>query len=420
MARHSPKRPERPARSSVRLVILGALGLAAFLMTAAPSSGEGDMTIVGRVINGTSGVEAAAGSEVTLHLIGSGGEVATATAVTAEGGRFVFPDVEQNEDYAYAVAARHQEVLYSSRLDPSKLGEPVEIIIYEAGSNLDALRIGAQVQLISGVGSDGTLSVFEVVSLVNEEDRTFVPDLERPASMSFLRFGLPSEATGLEVASDLAGGSIISVGSGFALTAPVTPGSHNVTYAYGVPYEGGRHELTRSFPMGAETFRLLLAESLGDLKDLGSLSAADPVQVEGKSYKVWEENELAAASLVSVEIAGLPQESPLRRLGDALVDGPYLKIGIPGVVGLVLVGLLMYVLVLRKPVGPRAVAVGTGNATPSDESDDLAPERRSLVEEIAMLDDLAQRGEITQEDFRWQRQELKDRLRLITLRWRQD
>ena len=42
-------------------------------------------------------------------------------------------------------------------------------------------------------------------------------------------------------------------------------------------------------------------------------------------------------------------------------------------------------------------------------------ERRSLVEQIADLDDQFQQGAIDQEDFRWRRQQLKDHVRDIDL-----
>ena len=56
--------------------------------------------------------------------------------------------------------------------------------------------------------------------------------------MSFLRFSLPPGTHDLDVQSNLPSREIISVGSGFAVTSPVTPGGHSVEFSYIFPYEG--------------------------------------------------------------------------------------------------------------------------------------------------------------------------------------
>ena len=410
---------EAPRKCYLTLVGASLLALAVFISEASPSHSEGDITIVGRVVNGTSGAVVPDELEVTLHVIDESGALDVSTTSSVGDGIFTFPAVQVNEDNTYAVAARHQDVLYSSRLDTAQLGEPVELTIYDSNHDLGQLHIDAQVLLISGADGDSrTLSAFEVLSVVNQGDHTFLPDLETPASMKFLRFGLPAGASKPEVASDLAGGSIIDVGTGFALTAPVPPGAHRVTYSYLLPYEGSSLALTHSFPMGADTFRLLLAEGLGDLTDPGPLSSVAPHQVEGKNFDVWVEDQLVPGSKLQVEVTGLPQPPALRRLGDALVDGPYLKIGIPSFVGAVFAALLMYVVLFRRPSQVSAISIvppSGSSVLPRRAGIEEMEERRSLVEQIADLDDQFQQGAIDQEDFQWRRQQLKDHVRDIDL-----
>ena len=81
----------------------------------------------------------------------------------------------------------------------------------------------------------------EFVRFTNPTDKTLRPNLEtaRPGMFSFMRFALPPDASDVTVQSNLRGGEIISVGSGFALTAAVPPGQHSVDFAYTFPYEGG-------------------------------------------------------------------------------------------------------------------------------------------------------------------------------------
>ena len=410
---------EDRGKCSLTLRLAGILALAMFIGTVGPSHGDGDITVVGRVINGTTGEFAPRDVEVTLHVIETNGTLDASTASTAGDGTFVFTGVPVVNDSVYAVAVRHQEVLYSTRLDTAGLGDPVELTIYDGNDDLGPLQIDAQVLLISAADGDSrTLSAFEVVSVVNQGDHTFLPDLERPAGMKFLRFGLPTGASKPEVASDLAGGNIIDVGTGFALTAPVPPGAHRVTYSYRIGYEGSKLDLTHSFPMGAGAFRLLLAEGLADLQDPGLLTRVEPVQVEGRSYQAWVGEELTPGSRIQVEVAGLPQPSAFERLGEALVDGPYLKIGIPSAVGFVFSLILMYVVLFRRSAQVSTVTVLPSSGVPAlltGAGTEMVDERWSLVNQIAELDDLFQQGAIEQADFQQQRQELKEHIRDIDL-----
>ncbi len=425
---------ERPwAKARYRLIlVLVSLALAVLLLVPTPLHGESHTTIImGQVVNGTSGGEAPANLEVTLHMFGQIGEVDITTAMTDSQGRFRFDNVEVMEGLTYAVTASYRDVLYSRILDSPTLTEPVELLVYEATGSLEALQVDADVLLIRGADQDkGILSAFEVVRLVNGGDRTFVPDLAQPGSMNFLRFSLPAGATNLNVKSDLPSGQTVTVGTGFALTAPVTPGPHQVTYTYRIPYEGSRLELGRTFPMGAQTFRLLVEDGLGELRDSTFLSPLSPADVEGKLYRVWGASQLGAGARLDVEISDLPQPSPLRRVGDALTDGPYLKVGIPGVVGLVMAGLLVYVLLLRQPGKAPTVTSDleagvdaaltlspspTGRGMSVGQGEGRESERRALIEAIAQMDDLLQQGKIAREDYQQQRQELKARLLQITL-----
>ena len=404
-------------------MITGA-GLAFALLLMAPMPVNGDVedtSVSGRVVNGTSDQAAPAGLEVTLHRFLESGEAEVYTALTDGDGRFEFQDVTIAGDTLYALTTSYYDVLYSSRLEQ---GEAVELTIYETSSDLALLRIEKDLLVVVGAyGDERRLSVFQVASLVNDADRTFVPDLGEPASMSFVRFSLPSGAEGLDVASDLPGGDILSVGTGFAITAPVPPGSHQVTYVYSLPYEGTHLNLSRSFPMGAGSFQVLLPDGLGHVGDPGALTALPPVDLEGRSYRPWTTGQLASGARVDVEIRGLPQPPLMERVSDALADGPYLKVGIPSAVGLVLGALLLYGLAFwkaGKPTvaigGPESPATGLASGVPRHGAayrpgESSGQERRSLIEEIARLDDGFQQGEMEEQAYVQRRQELKARLR---------
>ena len=417
----------RGARFSCRRLVLGLgiLALAATLLTPVTVYGEDREIVGGRVVNGTSGGGAPADVEVTLHIFGDNEEIGINTAMTDSDGQFQFQDVEIGDESSFcALATNYQGVMYSNRLDPSDLTEALELVVYEATDSLETIQISADVMLVSEAEQGARLlSVVEFVSLNNAGDRTFVPDLTQPGMMRFLRFSIPSDATNVEVDSDLPGGQIINVGTGFALDAPVTPGSHQVVYKYLLPYGGSRSELTHSFPMGAETFRLLLDTSMGKLEAASGLTPLAPVSVEDESYGAWEARDLSPGARIDVVLGDLPQPAVLDRFGDALADGPYLRIGLPAAVGVAMVALLVYALAFgrlgRAPtvgleasapsVGALALA-GLGEGSTGRWEDPQEYDQGSLVEAIARLDDLFQRGRVEAAQYERRREDLKGRL----------
>ena len=417
-------RPRLAGKLPIPCLVLAGLGLMALLLSPLPLHGEGEATVRGRVVNGSSGGADPADLEVALHIFGDSGEVDIATASADASGRFEFVHVEVDEGFAYAVTTSYEDILYSVRLEPATLGEePVDLVVYETTSSLEGLQVAADVLLVGGIeGDKGSLSAFRVISVMNDADRTFVPDLAQPARMNFLRFSLPTGATNVDVDSNLPGGEIITIGTGFALTAPVTPGSHQVAYTYRIPYQGSHLELVHSFPMGAETFRLLIDDAVGRLEGSGALAPMPAINVEGRSHSVWGATELSPGTKLSLNIVDLARPPMLRRLGDALTDGPYLNIGIPSVVGLVLASLLVYSMAFRRAgressvvSGPVAAAAAVSTDAAQRGQDHPIDERRALVEEIASLDNLFHRGEVPEDDYHQRRQELKDRLLLLAL-----
>ncbi|MCE2463514.1 MAG: hypothetical protein J4F46_06350, partial [Dehalococcoidia bacterium] len=172
-------------------------------------------------------------------------------------------------------------------------------------------------------------------------------------------------------------------------------------------------------PMGAGTFRFLMADAIGSLRDSDLLVSSPLIDEAGEVYRVWVKSDLEPGGRVNMEIEGLPQPGPLGRLGNSLTDGPYLKIGIPSAVGFVLAALLLYGVVFRRV--EKAAASGAGPESGAEApaanglESPLETERRVLVERIARLDDLYERGGMDQSDYAQRRQEMKSQLLRLAL-----
>lgn len=377
-----------------------ALAVTALVLVGTAAAQESSV-ISGRAINGTIGTAPPDGLEVTLHVIADTGIVNVARATTDADGRFAFTDVEALEGASYAVAARYGDILYSVNLSSDFFLAPVEIIVYEPTGVIDDIVVESDVLLLRGAQeSKDSITAIEVITLTNTSDRAFIPDLSQPAMMQFLRFSRPPEALELEVASDMPGGQVITVGTGFAISSPVTPGEHRVSYSYRMPYDGDSLEFTHSFPMGARTFRLLVEAGTGEVLAPPLVTATSPVDLGGQEYMAWEASNLPPAARFNIGLDGLPQPSLGSRIKEGITDGPYLTAALPALVGAVMLALLAYVIIGKRQSG--ALTEMDGGEAPEPELD-----RTGLVREIAELDDLYDAGGIDLEEYNARRDELK-------------
>ena len=264
------------------LVSLAAALLAVAASGLAGATPEG-ISIQGRVANPTLGGQPAPGLEVVLHREGLTLHEHEETITNAEG-RFRFDGVVYEPDLTYGVTVVYQGALYGADLDLSAGPPPMfTLAVYESTSSQDALTVSRASVLLAGVDVESqTLWALEIVEVVNDTEMTYVPG---PEPMSLLRFGLPPGATDLEVNTRLLGADLIQVDKGFAVTASVPPGAHEVMYAYSFPYAGEEIELRRNFPYGAERLRFLAAPDVATIIS-GDLEGPETVEVGGRDLQL--------------------------------------------------------------------------------------------------------------------------------------
>ena len=405
----------RFVRALLLISVLWGVALTLSLMTDQVARAEHEVNISGTVRNGSDGAEIPVGLEVLLHQFGDVGQIDVVRALVEEDGSYTFPAVAPQDANTYAVTTNYLGVLYSTPVELPLGSQSVELLVYEVAESIDVIRLEADVMAIVKGTDHKSLSVLEVVSVVNDSDRTFLPDLDQPANFNFMRFSYPEGATNLDVEPGLPGGQIINIGTGFALTAAVAPGIHQVTYTYNVSYSGSTAALTRSFPMGVDSFRLLLQGDLGKVEP-GQLVGLPPVDVGGTLYATWEAADLNPGDRVTFVVAGLPTPSWWERTKDNLDDAVILKIGIPSALAAVLIGLLLFALISPRWRVRTPVAVGASLLSGQVDVIEVdAPGRERLVQEIADLDDLHERGEIGEDEYRSLRETAKKQLLKVAL-----
>ena len=391
------------------------LGVAGALMLALPSTltAQETVTVRGRVINGTAGAETPGGLPVLLLITGQDGTLAgTGQAQANTDGSFVLEDVALIEGAGYNISVDYGGVFYGQSVFSDQLAEEVIITVHEATEDAGIMRVDRQVMVISDFDvAERTATATEFVRFANPTDRTLRANLEtaRPGMFSFMRFALPPDATDITVQSNLRGGDVISVGSGFALTAAVPPGEHSVDFAYNFPYQGGSLEFRNSLPQGAAIFQILVPERFASL-EIGGLTPRPPVGIGDEIYRAWEGRDIPAGAGVQLRFDGLPQPGVLARVGSTLAGGNFWITAIPSAMGAVLLAFLLLG-VLRRHRPSTAVA-GVTPEFPDGQQD--GAQRAELVAALATLDERFQAGGLEEEDYQRRRAALVDRALGIT------
>ena len=378
--------------SKLRLTLPFLLVLTAVAILYSPYvAAQNPTEFTGRVINLSADGQSPVGLEVILHVFTPSGGVDTRTAVTDSDGAFAFVDVPSEPNVRYALSATYRDITYG--VEPENLQAPVVLGVYETTSDLAALNIDSHILIVRDADpKENLVSAAEVVLVSNAQDRAFQPILQPASAMNFLRFTVPTGTSGLQVQSDLPSGDVMDVGTGFGLTAAVPPGSHQISFNYTFPYEGGSASFSPTFLQGASIFRILIPEGLGEASGTG-LTEAQTTSIGDETYRVWSVPNLTSRTSLSIELTGLPQPSLWQRTANAVEENHLLVIGIPSLVAAALLIILFQSLRRRAPI-----AASTANP-------------QGLIDEIARLDNLREDDRLDESEYRQRREGLKQRLR---------
>lgn len=340
--------------------------MALLLPGLAEGDSHGGFTVSGVVVNETAGGETPSGLAVFLLVTGPSGDlVYSGQSETGPDGDFSFPGVSRGSGEQFLFNVSYDGVPYSTVLTPAEAEEEVTLPVYETTSDVSVVRVQRQVLVIVGIDeNDGQISALEFVRFTNESDRTLKPDLASAAPMmSFLRFSLPTGAVGLSVNSDLPSAEIISVGTGFAVTAPIAPGPHSVEYSFTFPYEEDRVSYRQNLLQGAEVYQVMVPEALPGLQ-VDQLEPVPPIDIQGTRYRVWEARDRNPRQGLTLEINNLPRPSLPGRVASAVSGSSFWLTAIPVLFGLGLAVALVAGVASR----PRPVGAPAGGTPPEPDS----------------------------------------------------
>ena len=376
-------------------LVVVALACAAALHAATVLAQQSPLLIEGRVTNGTPGGGSVEGLIVTLHqhTVERDDDL---TYPTGPDGSFRFENVLYGSGTAYGVSVDYQGALYGMDLDLSA-GTPefIELTVYEGTDDESVISASVVSLLLAEVDADTqTILGMEISRITNEADLTYVPGAE---PMKLLRFGLPKGTQGLQVDTNLIAANVIQVDRGFGLSTSVPPGEHEVMFSYNFPYSGESLELSKSFPYGAEEFRILVP-TRG--VDIGGEAFGQPevVSVGGLQYLLFTTEDVPRGERLALDLRGLPQVGAIDRLGNSLSTLRW-ELMAPAVLALLMVALIAFAVRRRRPRLSTSVQ-------PEGEAS-------ALVRLIAELDAGHRAGSISDDDYARRYTALRTRLESI-------
>ena len=389
--------------NTARVVVI--TGLVAFLVhvfTGNPIAlAQESVTVKGAVVNGT--VNASLPDEIQVLMLvtdADGSTVTTAHTLTDASGQFEFVELPSVRGGRYTLGANHLGTLYTLGLSLDELAGNVTLNVYETTTDATVVRVTHHLTVLADVDVTAREMTFiDFVTLVNESGLTLQPDLSVPAQMSFLRFSLPPLAETIGMQSDLTGGDIVSVGTGFAVTSQVPPGQHSMEFSYKLPYQGGSITYRHAFHQGVEVFQVLIPERYSGM-EVSPLERVSSPNLDGTLYTAWEQRDLGRSEELMLTLSHIPQPGLALRVERWLANGVFWQVAIPSLLGLVLTVLLLWGGLRPSRGGSTAEAQGSSTAYPQD----------GIIREIAHLDERFHRGELEETLYQTMRDTLKGQI----------
>ncbi len=357
-----------------------------FVIGASTLDAQENFAVTGHVVNETQGGSIGSELEILLHMLDQeSGQFVTLETMTDERGEFQFENILFFKNGTYFVTADYHGIRYNTTIDPSSLRNKVRLSVYETTRDISTVRVEHHSLVLINVDQrTQSATAASFVRLTNDTDLTIVPDLENvgPGKFSFLRFSLPPKADNLDVQSSLTGSQIIPMGSGFALAAPILPGSHDISFSYEFTYDGTDLAYKHGLLQGAGLFQILIPQSLSDIQ-VGLLDTDTPQSISNESYLIWEIANLNPGQNQTVILSNLPKPNLIDRVIAASANPDTWLLAIPIGMGSILILLLIWSTTLRLRYRGPLLATRSKGESPVPSLTD----RDQLILEIASLDD---------------------------------
>ena len=380
--------------------------------------GEGSGIIRGTVQQGTPDADIPEDTVVTLESFVDFQPMAAYTATVGADGSFEFADLALDPNSAdpsmvYLASVSSQGIRYSSPILSLTADAPAadtSVIIYDVTDDPTGLTLDRVHWIVDS--QPGALIVLQVLEVGNNSDRTFIGErvdgIEEPVTIAF---NVPQDAVELTFENGALGQRFREMGDLVYDTTPVVPGSgtRQIVMQYALPFDGDQASLEQQFQYPVSRLNLLVADLPGLEINVPGLESAGTQDFQGRVYHVWQAAD-AGVEPISVSFSGLLRsgDADPRAVEDAGAAGAESRAAAPPYEAWMAwaVGLLAALAL----AGVLTWSWQQGRLESADTPENLRAQRESLLQQIARLDDLHALGEVSDDAWRAQRAQLKNKL----------
>jgi mono/diheme cytochrome c family protein len=351
-------------------------------------SGAGVVRI--QALNGTPNGAPVAGLPVALHTYNATGEVFSRTATIDQQGSVTFAALPQDSTLYYQAELIYSGArFFSAPLQFSTTQQISDTLpVYEVTNDPGVISVSAFHFFVQDIG-EGFINVVEFYSFQNVSDHAYSNRLSTDSQRRSLQLSLPADASDVTFDGPGLGNRFFQEGLTIYDSDAVPPGDQATTVVmmYNLPYHASR-EISRPMAYPVVKWDVLLPDNLlriSDMRDNG-LQAFHTGSI--RTY-VPEKNGLAKGETLSFHLVGQP-----RTLTVAGGDNGTLLMSILLLAAAMLAAIVLVVKLRRS----RTVEYAPGN------------ERKTLLLQIADLDNRFSAGNIGEVDYRSTRFRLKKTL----------
>jgi hypothetical protein len=279
--------------------LAAALGLLAAAAPLGAQGRPGPLVLAGRAVRVAGRDSAAlAGALIVAHHIGQREQGPVDSLRSDAAGRFRFRIASPDSGAMYVVSTLYAGIGYFS--EPVSVREPggadtLRLAVYDTSSSGAPLNVGMRHVVVSAPGADGSRDVLDIVQVANPGATTRVA---RGGAAPTWRMRLPEGVQSFHVGeSDVPATAVRQSGDTVLLSAPIPPGVKQLVMTYVLP----RGEGALQVPIDQPTARLeLLVEDSSASASGAMLAAANPVQLEGRTFRRFSASRIAAGEAASV------------------------------------------------------------------------------------------------------------------------
>jgi hypothetical protein len=283
----------------VAAAALGALAAASALR----AQGAGPLVLAGHAVR-VMGADttALAGAFVVAHRIGQREQGPVDSVKSDASGAFRFRVSRPDTGAMYVVSTRYAGIGYFS--SPFSIrdragSDTIRLAVYDTSASGTPLVVAVRHLVISAPGTDGSRDVLDIVQVANPGQTTRVP---RDSAAATWQMRLPHGVESFHVGEgEVPSSAVRQAGDAVLVHAPFPPGEKQVVVTYVVPRGLG----TLRLPIDQPTVRLeLLVEDSTVTASGAALVAANPLRLEGRSFRRFSAAHVAAGETAAITFGG--------------------------------------------------------------------------------------------------------------------